>query len=123
MSDALKNDVWLQKVESPTIDRVGDGGVWRSRPIPGDVNVAGASCSGGIDGSWADLCFIIWTVLPTITGQQEGVNRFPTTLILQLPHYKAIASSFHPCDPPWLTTHPPLSWTSQYSTTCCSPWT
>jgi len=53
-----------------------------------------------------------------ITVQRNGVDASH----LRHLHYKATAPLLLSYNPIWLTTRPPLSWTSQYST-CRSAWT
>lgn len=54
-----------------------------------------------------------------ITRQRNGADASRLRHIL----YKAIAPLLPTYNPTWLTTRLPLSWTSQYSTTCRSAWT
>jgi hypothetical protein len=77
MSDVLEINVRSQKVESPTIDRAGDGGVWRVRTIP---QATSTSLELHVQAALtADLCLTIWTALRPITGQQKGSYRSLTT--------------------------------------------
>lgn len=46
----------------------------------------------------------------------EKVHNLVRAQNLRPSHLQAIAHTLHPHDPAWLTTLPPLSWTSQYPT-------
>lgn len=51
-----------------------------------------------------------------LSPHSEKVPRLVRAQNLQLSHFQAIAPTSHSHDPAWLTTLPPLSWTSQYPT-------
>ena len=87
--------------------------LWRWRGVERTVASAATSTSlhlrelqAAIDG-----CRALSPAARHITGQRNNPHpRHRQT--------EAIAPLPHTYDPTWLTTRPPLSWTSQYSTTC-----
>lgn len=95
----------------------GDGGVWRGRlfpPLRQSTSLHLRELQAAIDD-----CRALLTSSTTHHRPVKRCRRFsPPIHIL-----KAIAPLPHSHNPTWLTTRPPLSWTSQYSTTCRSPWT
>ena len=89
----------------------GDGGVWRGRllpPLRQSTSLHLRELQAAIDDYRA-----LSPAARHITGQRNNSH-------LRHKRHKAIAPLPHSHNPTWLTTLPPLSWTSQYSTTCQS---
>ena len=91
-----------------------DGGVWRGRllpPLRQSTSLHLRELQAAIDDYRA-----LSPAARYITRQRNNPH-------LRHRQNKAIAPLPHSYNPTWLTTLPPLSWTSQYSTTCQSAWT